>query len=166
VPIALSSPLSKSLRAFSPLESISQISRGPILPLLVPKAINDPSGENDQAHAEPRRMSAVPSPAEKFQMVKSWSVRTAQSVTAGRALIRNRDPSGDQAPGQLLSEGLVNRSCSASFRPSAASCYWKASCSCNGRFGLPRLQSRTSGGNVRHVSNVCTSWLSFNSRNE
>src|SRR5438093_8261676 len=100
--MALSSPLSKSLRAFSPLESISQISRGPILTLFVPKAIKDPSGEKDQAHAEPRSLRAVLSRAEKSQMVKSLSVRTAQSVTADRALMRNRDPSGDQAPSSIL----------------------------------------------------------------
>src|SRR5258708_23256288 len=54
--IELSSSVSKSFRACSPLDPISQISRSPSLPLFVPKEINEPSGETNQAIALSRSL--------------------------------------------------------------------------------------------------------------
>src|SRR5260370_12175651 len=50
-PMELSSLASKSFRAWSRLDAISQISRSPSLPLFVPKEIREPSGETATATA-------------------------------------------------------------------------------------------------------------------
>src|SRR5215470_18637825 len=102
-PTALSSPVSSSLRACSPVESINQSSWGPSLPLFVANAINEPSEEYDKAKAIERSIRDVPPGTENSQMftpprfLASSSVAAGASKPAGCAVARNLRLSGDQA---------------------------------------------------------------------
>src|ERR1700730_833343 len=69
-PMELSSSVSKSFRACSPLGSISQISRSPSLPLFVPKPIKEPSGETEYATALSRIFCGGPPRTEHIQMLE------------------------------------------------------------------------------------------------
>src|SRR6266581_4823039 len=93
-----SSPLSNSLRACSPFESINQISRGPNLPLFPAKAINLPSGEKDQAIPPFRNLRGTPPATETAQMLASSSVCSDMSFSVVTTLARNQVLSGNQAP--------------------------------------------------------------------
>src|SRR5215831_434274 len=98
-----SSPPSRIFRACPPFESISQISRGPYLPLFALKEINEPSGEYESAQAISRSIRDLPLGTENSQMLRppplmtSASLTVATSSTSGWAFAKNFVQSRDQA---------------------------------------------------------------------
>src|SRR6266576_409041 len=97
------SPPSRILRACPPFESISQISRGPYLPLFALKEISEPSGEYESAQAILRSIRDLPLGTENSQMLRPPRLMTSSSLTAstsspaGRAFAKNFLLSRDQA---------------------------------------------------------------------
>src|SRR5271169_5865008 len=87
--IVLFSSVSKSFRGCCPSGCINQISRSPKLPLFVPKAIEKPSGETDQATALSRSLWGAPPSTEIIQMLLVWDDQALSLSTAGWAFAMN-----------------------------------------------------------------------------
>src|SRR5260370_15613890 len=97
-PMELSSLASKSFRAWSPLDAISQISRSPSLPLFVPKEIREPSGETDQATALSRSLRSGPPRTETSQILLVCDDQSFCASATGWELTTNRMLSGNHVP--------------------------------------------------------------------
>src|ERR1700692_1875828 len=95
--IARASSTWKILRACSPFDPISHSSRSPNLPLFVPKEIDAPSGETDQARAASRSLCGAPPDTEIAQMALVIEDHSAWYSAAGWETARNRRLSGNQA---------------------------------------------------------------------
>src|SRR5271169_1510016 len=79
-PIELSSSVSKSFRARSPLGPISHISRSPSLPSFVPKLIQEPPGETEYATAVSRSLRGGSPDTETIQILDSCESHWAASI--------------------------------------------------------------------------------------
>src|SRR5579859_456455 len=122
----LSSPPSRNFRACSPFGPISQISRSPYLPMLVPKAIDEPSGDTDQPRALSRSLCGAPPLTANIQTLLVCDDHSLPFSSTGCALAINRVLSGNQEAWRIsqFTPAPLGKSGGGTVRTSPVSTIW------------------------------------------